>query len=82
MKKIRSSYRLNKGDIIKTSVFINNFLSNDRRIKTESEIYKKITRIDNDLLVINKPFNWRCSGRDRYKKKSYDLLSQLFQVKK
>ena len=26
-KKIRSSYRLNEGDIIKTSVFINNFLS-------------------------------------------------------
>ena len=85
-KKIRSSYRLNKGDIIKTSVFINNFLSNDRKIKkiygSEDFIKKNTLHIDNDLLVINKPFNLAVQGGTGIKRNLDDLLVSAFSGKK
>ena len=79
-KKIRSSYRLNKGDIIKTSVFINNFLSNDRKIKkiygSEDFIKKNTLHIDNDLLVINKPFNL-ADASDNYRFKGEKTTGEI-----
>ena len=60
-KKIKSSYRLSEGDIIRISEFLNGFFSkNTKDIKiygSEDFIKKNTLHIDDDLLVINKPYD-------------------------
>ena len=85
-KKIKSSYRLSEGDIIRISYFLNSFFSNNREdIKiygSEDFIKKNTLYIDDDLLVINKPYNLAVQGGTDIKIHLDGLLLSAFSSKK
>ena len=85
-KKIKSSYRLCKGDTIRISPFLNSFFSNNgESIKiygSEDFIKRNTLYIDDDLLVINKPYNLAVQGGTGIKRHLDGLLLSAFSSKK
>ena len=85
-KKIKSSYRLSKGDIIRISDFLNSFFSKNRKdIKiygSEDFIKKNTLHIDDDLLVINKPYDLAVQGGTGIRRHLDGLLLSAFSSKK
>ena len=85
-KKIKSSYRLSEGDIIRISDFLNSFFSKNRKdIKiygSEDFIKKNTLHIDDDLLVINKPYDLAVQGGTGIKRHLDGLLLSAFSSKK
>ena len=86
-KKIKSSYRLSEGDVIRISDFINSFFSKNKKkgIKihgSEDFIKKNTLYIDDDLLVINKPYDLAVQGGTGIKRHLDGLLLSAFSSKK
>jgi len=85
-KKIKSSYRLCEGDTIRISLFLNSFFSNngeDIKIYGSEDFIKRNTLyIDDDLLVINKPYNLAVQGGTGIKRHLDGLLLSAFSSKK
>ena len=85
-KKIKSSYRLCEGDTIRISPFLNSFFSNNgENIKiygSEDFIKRNTLYIDDDLLVINKPYNLAVQGGTGIKRHLDGLLLSAFSSKK
>ena len=85
-KKIKSNYRLNIDDVIKiTSIFddISNIDKKNIKITGSEDFIKKHTLyIDNDLLVLNKPYNLAVQGGTGIKRHLDGLLISAFLSKK